>query len=105
MTSYSYDRVNNITGLISYKDFDITDLDKFVEGLQQEYNVASVKRADFVKAKNSEAHAFLVTFRKDYLPDSIYDNYTYLGKDRIPRHILTMTNQRCVINVRSMAIH
>ena len=67
-----YDRFNNITCFIYFNDFDITDLNKFVEGLQQEYNVASVMRADFINAKNSEAHAFHVTFRQDYLQNSIY---------------------------------
>ena len=66
-----YERFNYTTGLIYVNYFDIEDLEEFKEGLQ-DYNVDNVKRVDFIKPKNPEAHAFLITFRQECVSHSIY---------------------------------
>ena len=66
-----YERFNYITGLIYVSEFDIEDLEEFKEGLQ-DYNVDIIKRAAFIRPKNSEAHAFLITFRQECAPHGIY---------------------------------
>ena len=65
-----YERFNYTTGLIYVNNFDIEDLKEFKEGLQ-DYNVDNVKRADFIKPKNPEALAFLITFRQECVPYGI----------------------------------
>ena len=63
---------------------------------------ASVNMADFIKAKwTLKLMLFLLPLDRI----TYHTAYTSLGKVRMPRHILAMTNQWCVINVRCMAIH
>lgn len=71
-TIKEHPRFNNVVGIIYVNDFDIDNLEEFKAGLQKAYGVTDLEKASFIKPKNEETQAFLVTFGQQYLPYSIY---------------------------------
>lgn len=65
-------KFNFCEGLIYVHAFDVEDLEEFKSGLQENYNVDDVIPAKFIKPKNPETKAFLVTFKQETLPYSLY---------------------------------
>lgn len=63
---------NNSVGIIYVNDFDISDLDEFKAGLMEKYGVVNVEKATFIKPKEPTTQAFLLSFKQQYLPYSIY---------------------------------
>lgn len=62
---------NSARGLVYINEYDITDTAKFEEGLKRDYNICSVKATFWIKAKNVNASAFLITFAQSQLSSYI----------------------------------
>ena len=59
-------------GLIYVYECDLEDMQAFKEGLQLHYDIVDVQQATFNKTKFPQTQAFIVTFKGDNLPYSIY---------------------------------
>ena len=67
-------RLNVSVGLVYLRSFDIIDMDKFRDYLNEqddENSVEKVERADFIKTGEGTS-AYLITFNKERLPYTIY---------------------------------
>ena len=63
---------NQSRGIIYIHDFDIYDIEQFKTNLKSNYNIAEVLKATFIKTRNDQTSAFLVTFNQERVPDTIY---------------------------------
>ena len=63
---------NQTKGLIYIHEFNIENIETFKNELQEEYSVANVELATFIKARNKETKVFILTFEQDVLPEYIY---------------------------------
>ena len=61
-------RFNFARGIIYIQE----DLDEFKTELQSQYSISDVTRADLIKTRNPDTKAYIVTFKKEHLPYSIY---------------------------------
>lgn len=59
-------------GLIYIYDSEISDVNEFEMGLKENFNISSVEYAHFIKTKNDQTKVFILHFRQETLPRSIY---------------------------------
>lgn len=67
-----HSQFNQSKGIIYIMEYDIDDIEEFRLGLKENYNIVDVTKATFIKTRNEQTTAFLVTFGQDTLPESIY---------------------------------
>ena len=65
-------KYNSMKGLIYVYEYDKDNIEDFRAGLQSNYNISAVQAAPFIKTKSEQARAFILTFKQDHLPYSIY---------------------------------
>ena len=65
-------RFNHRKGIIYTHEFEVENMDDFTEYLRNKYNVISVQPATFIKTKEPNTKAFIVTFNQSQLPHSSY---------------------------------
>ena len=63
---------NYSKGLIYIYDFSIPNLPEFQEQMKSNYNIADIQPANFIRTRSEDTSVFLVTFKQDTTPYSIY---------------------------------
>ena len=58
--------------MIFLSEFDIDDVQLFKEELLENYNVSEIKRAEFIKTRNPNTKAFIITLSQEKLPYTLY---------------------------------
>ena len=58
--------------IIYLHDFDLDDVEQFERDLKQHYDIAEVVKATFIRTRNDQTTAFLLTFNNVNPPDTIY---------------------------------
>ena len=80
--------INQTKGIIYIKEYDIEDVVQFKAYLQENYEIAEVAKAPFIKTRSPETNAFMITFNTTILPETIYipgektDSVVYPFKNR-----------------------
>ena len=62
---------NQRKGLIFIYEFDLENIEEFMKGLQEEYNISTVEQVTFIKPKSPQTKVCLLTFEQEYLPEYI----------------------------------
>ena len=63
---------NNTKDLIYVTNFDVDNLTTFDDGLKQLYNISEVSLAHWIRPRNEESKALLITFNESRTPSSLY---------------------------------
>ena len=59
-------------GIIYIKGFEITDIEDFKSYLQENYPISDISPATFIKTRDPQTQAFLITFNQEQPPYSLY---------------------------------
>ena len=60
---------NSTKGLIYVTHFDVADEESFKQGLQEEYNISEMLSAKWIKLRDQNSQAFLLTFNQTKIPE------------------------------------
>ena len=83
---YIHSRYSQSKGILYIWEFDMTNTEKFKKYLQEEYNIAEIIAASFIKTEDSQTLAFLITFNEEQPPYGVQSIYSgrETGHPRIP---------------------
>ena len=70
ITTHKY--YNQAKGVIYIQEYNVTNINEFVNGLKSKYNIAEVTKAEFIKTRNKFSTPLIIIFNSDSLPEIIY---------------------------------
>ena len=70
-TAQDHKLFNRSKGLIYIRDFSMENVASFRQGMKMKYHASEVAEARWIKPRNEQHTAWLVTFNKESLPEAV----------------------------------